>query len=54
MHGGHEGHFPGFALVAQTLMEGADGGIVADGGQGGHVEDPVHTVVEVLNTKGMT
>lgn len=37
MHGGYECHPPGLAAPAQTVVEGMDGGVMAEGVCGGHV-----------------
>ena len=41
-HGCDERHLAGFAAPAQAGVKVADGGVVAGGGHGGHVEDRAH------------
>ena len=36
-HGDHQSHFLQFALVAEMLVESADGGMMAGGGQGSYI-----------------
>ena len=38
MHGRDERYLPGLVELARTGVEGVDGGVVAGGGHGGHVE----------------
>ena len=37
-HDSHKGHFPGFAALAESLVEGGQSGIPGDGRDSGHVE----------------
>jgi hypothetical protein len=51
-HDGGEGDFGGFASFAQALVKDAQDGVVADGGEGGHVEDVADRFAPAGNAAG--